>query len=162
SLKTAALENANAERATRQELERTLYFERIALADQKLAAENRDQVQELLEKCPAELRGWEWYYLKRWLQAEPYVELGGHTSFVSSLAFHPDGRRLATGSGDSTVRIWDRTTGKQARPPLYGHFSSVMDVAISPDGNYLGSASFDKTVKIWDMATGKALHTLPH
>jgi WD40 repeat protein len=151
---------AASEKAARGELERTLYFERIALIDQKLAADHRDQVEELLDQCPPEMRGWEWNYLKHRLQADPYVELRGHTSFVSSVAFHPDGRRLATGSGDSTVRIWDRTTGKQARPPLYGHFGSVMGVAISPDGRYLGSASNDKTVKIWDVASGKALHTL--
>jgi WD40 repeat protein len=160
-LRVAAEQSAAAEKAARGELEYTLYFERIALAAQKLAADNRYQVDELLDQCPPHLRGWEWDFLQHWLQAEPYVELRGHTQWIACMAFHPDGRRLASGAADSTVRIWDRTTGKQAGPPLYGHFGTVMGVAFSPNGRLLAAAGFgDNAPKLWDVATGRLLHTL--
>ena len=159
-LRRDAQESATSERAARKELERTLYFELIALADQRLAADNRDQVYELLEQCPAHLRGWEWSYLKHWLQAEPYLELRGHTKSLTSVAFHSDGRRLASGAADRTIRIWDWSPGKQARPPLYGHSDTVLGVAFSRDGRYLASASMDQTVKIWDADTGELIRTL--
>src|SRR5262249_30195748 len=159
-LKRVAQEKAEAEQKARKELERTLYFQHIALADQKLAADHRDQVEELLVQCPAELRGWEWRYLKHWLQADPYVELRGHTKFISSVAFHPDGRRLASVAADGTLRIWDPTKGKQVRPPLYGHAGTIGGVAFSPDGRCLAAAGNDQTVKIRDVETGRLIRSL--
>jgi WD40 repeat protein/serine/threonine protein kinase len=152
--------SAAAERAARGELEHTLYFERIALAAQRLAADHRDQVEELLDQCPPERRGWEWGYLRHWLRADPYVELRGHTSWLTTVAFHPDGRRLASGGNETCIRIWDRTTGKPARPPLYSHTGNAIAVTFSPDGRYLISASTDRTVKVWDAESYQVLHTL--
>jgi len=83
----------------------------------------------------------------------------GHTSYVSSVAFSPDGSRLATGSSDKTAKIWDLATGKAALT-LEGHTSSVSSVAFSPDGSRLATGSLDSTAKIWDLATGKAALTL--
>src|SRR5204863_7935713 len=60
-------------RALEREL-RTSYFHRIALAERELSANNWDRAEELLDECPAHLRGWEWYYLKRRRQA-PQVTL---------------------------------------------------------------------------------------
>jgi WD40 repeat protein/serine/threonine protein kinase len=159
-LRVEAEKSATSEKAARGELVRTLYFERIALIDHKLAADQRNQVDELLEQCPPEMRGWEWNYLKHWLQADPYIELRGHKEFITSVAFHPDGRRLASAGADSTIRIWDRTTGKQIRAPLYGHPGTVMKSAFTPNGRYLVSAGGDKTVKIWDAETFEVLHSL--
>jgi WD40 repeat protein/serine/threonine protein kinase len=152
-LKRAAQEKAD-------QLGLALYYERIALVEQKLAADHRDQVDELLEQCPSELRGWEWYYLKHWRHADPCVELRGHTVWLTTVAFHPDGRRLASAGGDMAIRIWDRTTGKQVRPPLY-HASTVMKMAFSPDGRYLvGGGGGDRTVRVWDAANYRLLHNL--
>ncbi|MEH2002163.1 MAG: ribosome assembly protein 4, partial [Nostoc sp.] len=85
--------------------------------------------------------------------------LEGHSSAVSSVVFSPDGQRLASASGDKTIKLWDVATGKAVQT-LTGHSSAVYSVVFSPDGQRLASASTDKTIKLWDVATGKAVQTL--
>jgi len=75
---------------------------------------------------------------------------------VRSVAFSPDGRRVASASDDKMVRIWDSTTGKEIFL-LRGHTDSVWSVAFSPDGQYIASASRDKTIRIWEATSGKNL-----
>ncbi|WP_406511116.1 trypsin-like peptidase domain-containing protein [Streptomyces sp. NBC_00161] len=86
--------------------------------------------------------------------------LPGHTKAVYSVAFSPNGATLATGSADSTVQLWDTTTGK-TRTTLKGHTDEVNSVAFSPDGTTLATGSDDSTVRLWDTTTGKKRTTLP-
>jgi len=81
--------------------------------------------------------------------------LKGHESAITSLAFSPDGARLASGSGDHTARVWDAATGACERV-LEGHTKVVYGVAFSPDGARLATASLDTTGRVWDVATGRA------
>ena len=83
--------------------------------------------------------------------------LRGHTSYVASAAFSPDGKRIVSASRDHTVRIWDAQTGKQIGDPLEGHADCVASAAFSPDGKRIVSASWDHTVRIWDAQTGKPI-----
>src|SRR5271165_4292311 len=78
---------------------------------------------------------------------------------VSSVAWSPDGKTLASGSDDHTVKLWEVATAKLLST-LEGHAGSVLSVAWSPDGKTLASGSGDNTVKLWDTATGKLLSTL--
>ncbi len=80
----------------------------------------------------------------------------GHSSFVSSVAFSPDGKTIATGSLDKTVKLWN-LEGKELQT-FKGHSAEVSSVAFSPDGKIIVTGSGDKTVKLWNLE-GKELQT---
>ena len=85
--------------------------------------------------------------------------LGGLGSSISSVAFSSDGTKIASGSSDSTIRLWDLASGKELSV-LRGHESEVVSVAFSPDGKTLASGSDDKSIRIWDIASAKELSVL--
>ena len=144
--------------AEKQKAEQNLYYAHIALAHHNwLGAEVRG-AERMLENCPAGFRGWEWGYLKRLCHLE-LLTLRGHCGWIRTVAFSPDGKRLATGGYDDTAKIWDATTGQDLLT-LCGHSSYVTSVAFSPDGKRLATANFDKTATIWDATNGQTLVTL--
>ena len=88
----------------------------------------------------------------------------GHSGSVSSVAWSPDGDRLASGSSDKTVQVWDGATGRHV-VTYHGHKDWVMCVTWSPDGKYLASGGDDytgggdRTAQVWEAATGKPVYT---
>ena len=75
------------------------------------------------------------------------IVLKGHKADVTSVSFSPDGKTIATGSQDRTVKLWTREG--QLQKTLWKHGDWITDVSFSPDGKTIASASWDKTVQLW-------------
>ncbi|KAJ8582783.1 WD40 repeat-like protein [Rhizopogon salebrosus TDB-379] len=91
-------------------------------------------------------------------QREPVKTFEGHEKPITSIATFPDGKRIATGSVDKTIRIWRVKDGREMKKwiiagPLDGHTNWVLALDISPDGGILASGSADRTVILWDTTT---------
>mmetsp|Transcript_1640 Transcript_1640/g.6406 ORF Transcript_1640/g.6406 Transcript_1640/m.6406 type:complete len:496 (-) Transcript_1640:127-1614(-) len=80
----------------------------------------------------------------------------GHAEAVLSVAFSPDGKHLASGSGDTTVRVWNHET-ETPRHTCSGHSNWVLCIAWSPDGKHVASGGMDKDVRLWDPETGQGV-----
>jgi WD40 repeat protein len=162
----ALLEGQAARRAQKKALIATetarlnLYALHMRLIESSWSIDNADLVRELLDRHRSvageqDLRGFEWYFWDRRCNAE-LKSLGGHKSDVTTIAFSPDGRRLASGSGDPTIKIHDASSGQELMT-LTGHTAAVCYVRFSPDGLRLASAGSDGAVKIWDAMRGNEL-----
>jgi WD40 repeat protein/tRNA A-37 threonylcarbamoyl transferase component Bud32 len=82
---------------------------------------------------------------------EPAGQLLGHTGRLLALAISPDGRWLASGGVDQSIRLWDLDQRREVRQ-LRGHRAAVKSLAFSPDGRSLVSGGYDGTVRFWDVA----------
>jgi len=94
-------------------------------------------------------------------EVRPTHALPAHSSRAMSVAFAPDGRRLASCGIDGIIKVWDLgREGWSERFGLRGHRGAVHGVAFSSDGRRLASAGLDGTVRAWDVETGKELFEL--
>jgi len=112
----------------------------------------------LLESCPADLRGWEWHYL-RYISDEARLTIDGHDLTVTAVAFNPSGRQIASASMDKSIKIWNAETGAEMMT-LLGHSFWVRCLSFSHDGKRIVSVSTDQTIKIWNTVTGKELKSM--
>ena len=82
--------------------------------------------------------------------------LSGHKWSVYSVCFSPDSQTLASGSSDTTIKLWDLITHTCIKT-FHGHNWAVWSVCFSPDGKTLASGSLDDTIKLWDLAAVQKL-----
>jgi WD40 repeat protein/serine/threonine protein kinase len=139
-----------------EDYRRSLYFNCIALADISYRDGSIRRLRELLEECPEDLRGWEWYRLNH-ISDQSCMTLRGHNGW--ELAVSPDGKRIASGSLDNAIKVWDAVTGAELMI-LRGHDARVTTVAFDSKGKRIVSAAYDGKIKLWDLASVKELMTL--
>src|SRR5262249_30746533 len=143
-------------RMAQERAERIAYIANMNLIQREWEATpiHIGRVLEILEETRTfQERGFEWGYWNRLCHQEIRT-LKGHKGKVISVAFSPDGKRIATGSFDRTAKIWDSETGKEIFT-LKGHTGAVTSVAFSPDGRRIATGSFDSTARVWDASTGQ-------
>lgn len=83
----------------------------------------------------------------------------GHTGYVNSAVFSPDGKYILTASYDKTAKIWETSTGKVIHS-LEGHTGEIQLAVFSPSGKYIATASKDGKAKIWETLSGRLLFNL--
>jgi WD40 repeat protein len=100
-----------------------------------------------------DLRGFEWHYLWRQLQ-EDGLRIACRQGAIDGVAYAADGRTVATGGADGTVKLWDAATGHM-RLRLHAHNGPVRSLGFSPDGTILATAGKGNRIRLWDPATGR-------
>ncbi|HKQ75538.1 MAG TPA: AAA-like domain-containing protein [Blastocatellia bacterium] len=151
-------------RADQQEtaIRKLLYTTQMNTAGQDWQTANISRIREMLEihrPRPGQperedLRGFEWYYF--WRLSHGYRLSLSHTDAVFSVAFSPDGKKVATGGPSREVKIWDAGDGRELKT-LGGYSSQISSVAFSPDGAKLATGSNDGGVRLWDAVTWREL-----
>lgn len=156
---------SSAESAQRhaQAAKQNLYSAQMRLAYQAIDQGDLREAAEMLAAYEqgtrqANLRGFEWYHLRRRLHGERF-SLVGHEGEVYAVTFTPDGRQVVSGGEDGTIRFWDAQTGRPIQT-IHAHPSCVNAVAYSASGEIFASASCDHKIKLWDAATHELLASL--
>jgi WD40 repeat protein len=138
----------------------SVYAGKLLLAQAAFAENSMPEVFRQLDECQWDLRGWEKRHL-RWRFDSSKQTLKGHTDGVSSVCFSPDGKRILTGRGDSTAKVWDTDKGAEVLV-LKGHTSGVKSVCFSADGKRLFAWDATGKVLAWSVVDGKlAPPTIP-
>jgi serine/threonine protein kinase len=160
----ATLRQASIARQLVREKRRVLYAAQMNQAEQAWETTNIARLRELVDSQlpqPGEedLCGFEWRYLWRLLHHNGERFTLHHPIEVWTVAFSPDGKRLATGDDAGTLRLWNTATYREMAT-IKAHSHDVSSLMFSPDRQTLATASYDHTAKLWDVATGRMLFTL--
>ena len=141
-----------------EDYRRSLYSNRIALANITYRDGSIQRVHELLKECPEDLREWEWYRLN-YISDRSCMTLRGHTDAVQTVTVSTDGKRIASASRDGKIKFWNASSGTELTT-IQGNDGPIPSVNFSPDGKRMVSGARNGTLKVWDTVDGKELMTL--
>ena len=133
------------------------YVAHIWGADQSLTAGDVRMATVHLDACPADFRGWEWSFLRKY--SDQTKTALRHHDWVFGVDLSPDGRQLLTASRDRTVQLWDIESGKQLRTFPQGSRPFVAAV-FTNDGTRVAAASNDE-VRLWNASNGDLISVYP-
>jgi WD40 repeat protein/serine/threonine protein kinase len=143
-----------AEASQREKAEQYQYYHHIALANADWREGDLSRMESLLDACPAQLRQWEWYYLKRLCHMDLFTQ--NDDAPVLSLAVSPDGKWVASGNSLGTVRVWPLAAPKQVRT-YHWHPTTVTSLSFNHNATRLVSAGHENYFVIWDLSTDREL-----
>ncbi len=136
------------------ELRKSVYLQQIARAEQELAHSSVGRAEQTLDRCEYDLRDWEWGYLKNACNA--YVsQFQKANSRAYCVRFSADGRRVACGYADGTIRIWDLAS--KGFEEWKGHSATVLNCVFNREGTLLASTAGDYInkqygeIRVWDL-----------
>jgi WD40 repeat protein/tRNA A-37 threonylcarbamoyl transferase component Bud32 len=144
--------------ASQEQTEATLARSSYFLAQSRWNENRVGEAFHLLQAVPKKHRNFEWFLARRQFDQSQF-SCWKHKFSANSVSYSPDGTRIASGSGDMTIKIWDASTGTELST-LNGHEHVISSVSFSPNGTRIASGSRDKSIKIWDASTGTELTTL--
>ena len=154
-----ALKSNVRENAQRKRAEQALYLSDVRLAASHLeSGSHSEAIESLLRQYPrdpeTDFRSWEWYYLLD-QENQSLLSWQAHEKHIASIDWSPDGKRIATASGDASAAIWDAETGGEVRRFLDGRMIK-QGVDWHPESHQLawGSASDEGVVRIWNEESG--------
>jgi serine/threonine protein kinase len=151
--KGEAEEREREARFAQRKAEFVAYASRVREAQVDLDRGRLPDALRVLHQNTPPFSGWEHDYLLRQTQRGRWTNVS-HSGPVNGVAYSPDGKRIASGSGDATVRVFDAATGRVLLT-LKGHTAGVSSVAFSRDGKRIVAGSWDQTVKVWEIGTDK-------
>ena len=142
-------------RAQKAETALESYVASIGAASAALRVHDVAEARLRLDRAPDALRGWEWRHLRAGLD-QSLFSLPGHSQWVRSVAYSPDGSRIVTASSDGTARLFDGRSGEPLRV-LRGHDGDVNAAVFTPDGRRVLTGSADGTARLFDVESGECV-----
>ena len=150
----------DAERTTRRQLKAAQLNLASAAAFRGTLAETMAILEnQRTDESDPSSRGFGWHYLWRLCHQGHQLTLRGNSGQVSSVRFAPDGKLLASGNIDGTVKLWDPKSGLLHASYANGAVA-ISSIAFSPDGTLIAAGSNDGVVNLWDLRTGKRTMSL--
>jgi len=142
------------------ELRKSSYVLRIALASKAYSERNLGRMRMLLAQCPEPLRGWEWRRLS-WLSDRSAAKVSAHAGTIEVVAFDSTGERLASAGADGAVHLWRLgADGSLTRTgTLRSGGKHLFALAWTPDGNSIATGGETPAVDVVDATTGALEHS---
>lgn len=140
------------------DVEDDTYFKQLSAAELAWQTNDPERADDLLDRCPIRLRGWEWYHLHRRFHSDPQT-FKGHSGLLCGVSFKPDGSQLACAAETTGFLLWETASDRIVRR-IPAHEATIYGLAFNRAGTRMASAEASGQVQLWDLTTGANLGAL--